>query len=97
MTQEQLAERIYVSRQAISAWENDKTYPNIQIMVMFAVAFKVESLKTKNNMRTIKEIVAFIEDKTLDEIESAREDGKYPYQKAISMVIFVFYLQLSHL
>lgn len=160
MTQEQLAERIYVSRQTISAWENDKTCPDIQSLVLLAeifnttvdglvkgdletmktmitaedqkefrkwtyalnilfaltivssvplvfkcgwfgitawvclalalmvAAFKVESLKAKNNMRTVKEIIAFMEGKTLDEIEHAREDGKYLYQKAVLVLVF---------
>ncbi|MFR4802617.1 MAG: helix-turn-helix transcriptional regulator [Eggerthellaceae bacterium] len=30
LSQEELAERIYVSRQTISNWETDKTYPDIK-------------------------------------------------------------------
>ena len=29
LSQEELAERIYVSRQTISNWENDKSYPDV--------------------------------------------------------------------
>ena len=29
MTQEEVAEKIFVSRQSISNWENNKTYPDI--------------------------------------------------------------------
>lgn len=29
LSQEELAEKVYVSRQSISNWENDKTYPDI--------------------------------------------------------------------
>ena len=29
MTQEDLAEKMFVSRQTISNWENDKSYPDI--------------------------------------------------------------------
>lgn len=30
ISQDELAERIFVSRQSISNWENNKTYPDIQ-------------------------------------------------------------------
>lgn len=38
-SQEELAERIYVSRQTISNWETDKTYPDIQSLLMLSVLF----------------------------------------------------------
>ena len=31
LSQEELAERVYVSRQTISNWENDKSYPDVHI------------------------------------------------------------------
>lgn len=39
LSQEDLAERIYVSRQTISNWETDKTYPDIQSLLMLSVLF----------------------------------------------------------
>lgn len=39
LSQEELAERIYVSRQTISNWETDKTYPDIQSLLMLSVLF----------------------------------------------------------
>ncbi|MEE0859555.1 MAG: XRE family transcriptional regulator, partial [Acutalibacteraceae bacterium] len=35
------------------------------------------------DIQTFKEIVAFTDGKSLDEIEKAREEGKRPYQKAL--------------
>ena len=35
-TQEELAEKIYVSRQSVSNWENDKTYPDVQSLVLLS-------------------------------------------------------------
>ena len=155
LNQDQLAERIYVTRQSISNWENGKTYPDINSLVrlgqvfgvsldqlikgdlqtmkdeiskadiarfnrhsivltiLFTVtvlsviplilwpswwllaavqpfyaytlyfAFKVERLKKAHSIRTYREIVAFIQGKRLDEIETARESGKWPYQRVL--------------
>ena len=45
-------------------------------------AVKIEKYKKKYDIQTFKEIVAFNDGKSLDEIEKAREEGKRPYQKA---------------
>lgn len=42
ITQDALAEKINISRQAISNWENDKTQPDIQSLEKLAEAFDVE-------------------------------------------------------
>lgn len=153
-SQDELAEKIFVTRQSISNWENGKTYPDIKSLILlsevFAVsldelikgdidvmkkeinaqefakfekdsivfsillvavivlpiplivsfkwwgaaayaivgaagmyyAIKVEKQKKKFDIQTYKEIVAFTEGTSLDEIEKAREVGKRPYQKA---------------
>ena len=44
---------------------------------------KDEKYKKKYDIQTFKEIVAFTDGKSLDEIEKAREEGKRPYQKAL--------------
>lgn len=41
MTQEQLAERLYVSRTAISKWESGKGYPNIESLKSLSKLFSV--------------------------------------------------------
>ncbi|HBI73773.1 MAG TPA: XRE family transcriptional regulator [Clostridiales bacterium] len=41
MTQEQLAELLYVSRTAISKWENGKGYPNIESLKSISKLFSV--------------------------------------------------------
>ena len=38
-SQEQLAEKLYVSRQTISNWERDKTYPDVQSLLMLSILF----------------------------------------------------------
>lgn len=41
ISQEDLAERIYVSRQTVSNWETSKTYPDVQSLLMLSVLFSV--------------------------------------------------------
>ena len=159
ISQEKLAERIYVSRQSISNWENDKNYPDINSLIRLSevfhvsldilikgdvekmkkeirekdrrdfdkmgkiyallfglviltpmpllhfldkvgiviwliiaviamyVAFLVEKKKKEFDIQSYKEIVAFAEGKSLDEISKAREEGKRVYQK-VSLALF---------
>lgn len=41
LSQENLAEKIYVSRQSISNWENERSYPDIHNLLMMSVLFNV--------------------------------------------------------
>lgn len=41
LSQDELAEKIFVSRQSISNWENDKTYPDIKSLVLLSEVFHV--------------------------------------------------------
>ena len=56
MTQDELAERLFVSRQTISSWENDKSYPDIHSLLMISELFSV-SLDTlvKGDIEVMKE------------------------------------------
>ena len=155
LSQEELAEQIYVTRQTLSNWENGKTYPDVNsllrlsdvfgvtldelvkgdipkmkeqikqtdiiefkraswiltimylVMVVSALplwtylkitgmviwgiwtaasllyAIHVEKLKKRHNIQTYKEIQAFMDGKRLDELETAEEKGKRPYQKIL--------------
>lgn len=157
ISQEELAEKVYVSRQTVSNWETGKNYPDIHSVLLlssvfnvsldqlikgdveimkkeiketeikklnkyagiyavfliltvitlvpfiafmgwygmipwsavYAVAvyfaFKVDKVKKENNLSTYKEIVAFMEEKKLDEIEEQQEIGKRPYQAVLYM------------
>ena len=46
MSQDDLAARVYVSRQTISSWENGKTYPDVQSLLLLSEIFgaSVDSL-----------------------------------------------------
>ena len=41
ITQEQLAERLHVTRQAVSNWENGKTQPDVETLSMLAECFEI--------------------------------------------------------
>jgi len=41
LSQEELAEKIYVSRQTISNWENERSYPDIHNLLLLSVLFDV--------------------------------------------------------
>lgn len=41
LSQEDLAEKLYVSRQTISNWENDKSYPDVHNLLMLSSLFDV--------------------------------------------------------
>lgn len=157
LSQDALAERIFVSRQTISNWENDKSYPDVNSLVLLCDAFeisldqlvkgdvetmkqrmsmsdeerkefnrlgnifgflllligvtpiplvhflsyvgmgiwivillagiwaasRVEKKKAQYDIQSYREIVAFVEGATLDEIEKAKEEGKRIYQKIL--------------
>ena len=58
LSQEALAERIYVSRQTISNWENNKTYPDVNSLVLLSEVFQI-SLDTliKGDVDVMKEVI----------------------------------------
>lgn len=159
LSQDALAEKVFVSRQTISNWENDKSYPDVnsllllsevfgvsidilikgdvmemkkQILtedrekfeklskifsilfivaiispiplvyflhyvgiaiwiVLFAIAMyfaiQVEKMKKQFDIQTYREIVAFMEERDMDAISKAREEGKRPYQKVLLAVV----------
>lgn len=157
LSQEALAEKIFVTRQTISNWENGKNYPDLNSVVLLSNLFdvsldilikgdveemkeqinsadirkfnqdgavytvlfiativtvvplflwswigigiwavlagtmmyyanRVEKQKKAHNIQTYKEIIAFTEGKSLDEIEKERENAKRPYQSVLLVI-----------
>jgi transcriptional regulator with XRE-family HTH domain len=41
LSQEALAERIYVTRQTVSNWETERSYPDVQSLLMLSVLFNI--------------------------------------------------------
>lgn len=66
LSQEALAERVYVSRQTISNWENNKSYPDINSIVLLSEIFEisidnlikgdVEQMKKEINSEEVKKL-----------------------------------------
>lgn len=58
LSQEELANRVYVSRQTISNWENDKSYPDVHSLVLLSEIFHISLDKLiKGDIDIMKEIV----------------------------------------
>ena len=153
LSQDELAEKIFVSRQTISNWENNKNYPDVKSLLLLSSLFSVsldilikgdleemkEKIKTEDivgfkhdsnifsilllctillpiplvrfmgyigagiwgliaigtiyyairvekhkknfNIQTYREILAFLDGKSMNELEKNQEYGKRPYQK----------------
>lgn len=67
LNQDELAEKMFVSRQTISNWENDKTYPDVQSLLLLSNLFGVSlDQLVKGDIVLMKEIVNEQEIKKLD-------------------------------
>jgi len=56
LSQEELSKRVYVSRQTISNWETDRTYPDIHSLLLLSTVFDVSiDDLVKGDIDTMKE------------------------------------------
>lgn len=59
LSQEALAEKIYVTRQTISKWENDKSYPDIHNLIALSLLFDLSlDVLVKGDVVTMKETIS---------------------------------------
>lgn len=58
LSQDALAEKLYVSRQTISNWENDKSYPDVKSLLLLSEVFKtsIDNL-IKGDVEIMKEVI----------------------------------------
>ncbi|MGG5372802.1 helix-turn-helix domain-containing protein [Enterococcus sp. AZ196] len=57
-SQEELSEKIYVSRQTISNWENERSYPDIHNLLLLSVLFNVTLDElVKGDVETMKKVI----------------------------------------
>ena len=58
LSQENLAEKVYVTRQTISNWENGKSYPDIHSLLLLSSLFNVSlDQLIKGDIETMKEMI----------------------------------------
>lgn len=71
LSQEALAERIFVSRQTISNWENDKNYPDMKSLLLLSSLFNVSlDILVKGDLEEMKKEIK------KEEISKFEKDGK---------------------
>ena len=59
LSQEELAEKVYVTRQTISNWENEKSYPDIHSLLLLSSLFNVSlDQLIKGDIEKMKEIIS---------------------------------------
>ena len=58
LSQEELAEKVYVTRQTVSNWETGKSYPDIHSLLLLSSLFNVSlDQLIKGDIETMKEII----------------------------------------
>ncbi|WP_372631181.1 helix-turn-helix domain-containing protein [Cohnella sp.] len=77
-SQEELAAKLYVSRQSVSKWENGQNYPGIEIIIKISDLFEV----------TIDELLRSDEELTKKVIQESRQLA-YPRLKFTVDVLFL--------
>ena len=71
LSQEELANRVYVSRQTILNWENDKSYPDVNSLVLLSEIFQISLDKLiKGGIGVMKEVIQ------KEEIEKMKRYGR---------------------
>lgn len=67
LSQEQLAEKIFVTRQTISNWENEKNYPDIKSLLMLSSLFGISlDILVKGDIEEMKEQIKETDIKKFD-------------------------------
>ena len=71
LSQEELAEKVYVTRQTVSNWENDKSYPDINSLVLLSTVFNISlDILVKGDLKEMEERI-----KSEDVTKMKRESG----------------------
>ncbi|MUK88249.1 helix-turn-helix domain-containing protein [Ornithinibacillus sp. L9] len=82
-SQEELAEKLFVSRQSVSKWENGQNYPSIEIIIKLSDFFGV----------TIDELLRS-DDELKEKVINDSKQLKYPKLKALFDIVFLLGIAL---
>lgn len=70
LSQDELAEKIFVTRQTISNWENDKNYPDIKSLLLLSSLFDISlDILVKGDLEKMKEQIQ------TEDIKKLNHDG----------------------
>lgn len=82
LSQEELADRVYVTRQTISNWENDRNYPDIRSLVLLSSVFGVSlDILVKGDLEDMKEQIK------AEDIQKFRRDSGIYAVMLVGMVV----------
>ncbi len=96
LTQEQVAEALGVSRQTISNWENEKTYPDIVSVVKMSDLYNISLDHLLKEEQSMSHYLNYLEEST-DVVKSKNKLSKliliatYLVIWAISLIVFWFF------
>ena len=88
LTQEQFAEKIYVSRNAVAKWETNRGYPDIQNLITISEVFNV----------CLDELVKE-DDKVKSKIIAESSSKKWHFlviMYLIEIIVYIFYFLIFH-
>ena len=85
INQDELAEKLFVTRQTISNWENDKSYPDIQSVLLISDIFDVSiDQLLKGDVERMEKIVT---EQTEEDIKKMNTYGKAMLFTIIALLI----------
>ena len=91
LSQEELAEKIFVTRQTISNWENNRSYPDINSLILLSNFFDISlDILVKGDLEEMKEEIK------LEDIQQYNRDSKIYTALLVALVLsaapLLFYL-----
>lgn len=76
LSQEQLSEKVFVSRQTISNWENNKNYPDMKSLLLLSSLFNVSlDILVKGDLEEMKEKIRVEHTSEEDMVKFKRESN----------------------